>query len=327
MDKIRIMPSQHYTTIHVLINRYINRCHYWEWAIKDLGKKPYMDLSKKITGFHKKEDTYYEENVCNRWFVQPEITPNEIWWAEDSTENGIMMGMNAPIENINVCHDILKKYLVFQPSIISKVENFVNSNFKGKVLGVHLRGSDCYIDNLRPKIPLGYFKDIISEHLSDYDTIFVATDTLEYRNYFINHFPNKVVFYDSKSIISFDSDYNFFSIHEVDNSGTNGDDVLVESLILSKTDFLLRNRSNIAHFAQMMNPNLECHQLDLPFLMQGQTPNPRYYNKQLEVKKHDYYWEQTSLFTKEHESILLNHDIVKNKKKLKQLINKYLIYS
>ena len=327
MDKLRIAPSLPKATIHVLITQYINRCHYWEWAFKDMGKKPYMDLAKKATGFHKKEDIYYEENVWNRWFVQPELKSNELWWAEDTIESGVVMGMNSPIENIILCHDILKKYLIFQPSIVSKVEDFVNNNFKGKVLGVHLRGSDCYIDNLRPKIPLAYFRDIILEHLPYYDTIFVASDTLEYRDYFINHFPDKVVFYDSKSIVSFNSDYNFFSIHEVSNSGTNGDDVLIESLLLSKTDFLLRNRSNVAHFAQMMNPDLECHQLDLPFLMNGHTPNPRYYNKQLEVEKHDYHWEQTSLFTKEHQNILSNNNVMVNKEEMKQLINKYLIYS
>ena len=103
--------------------------------------------------------------------------------------------------------------------------------------------------------------------------------------------------------------------------------MLIESLLLSKTDFLLRNRSNVAHFAQMMNPDLECHQLDLPFLMNGHTPNPRYYNKQLEVEKHDYHWEQTSLFTKEHQNILSNNNVMVNKEEMKQLINKYLIYS
>ena len=110
MDKLRIAPSLPKATIHVLITQYINRCHYWEWAFKDMGKKPYMDLAKKATGFHRKEDIYYEENVWNRWFVQPELKPNELWWAEDTIESGVVMGMNAPIENIILCHDILKKY-------------------------------------------------------------------------------------------------------------------------------------------------------------------------------------------------------------------------
>jgi hypothetical protein len=330
MNKLRIAPSQHRKTIHVLINQYINRCYQWEETFKELGITPYMDLSKKNTGFHKKEDIHFKENVWNRWFVQPELSPDELWWAEDTTEGGVSSGMNSPIENIHLCHNILKKYLIIQPFIIDKVNDFVNNNFKGKVLGIHVRGSDCYIDNLRPKIPLAYFRDIISEYLYYYDTIFIATDTLEYRNYFINHFPDKVVFYDSKSIVSFDSDYDFFSIHEKNVSGTNGEDVIIESLILSKTDFLLRNRSNIAHFAQIVNPNLESHQLDLPFLMrdyyQSIEINPRYYNKQLEVKKHDYYWEQTSLFTKEHQNILNNH-ILSNIDEMKKIINKYLIYS
>lgn len=323
---IRIIPSQSPFTLHLMLLQYLNRVAFWEWAISDLNMIPCMDLSYKVSGFHSPDDTDYKENVWLRWFEQPKLKDRDIWWAEDTSEQGDLIISFPTLENLKRFNAISNKYLKFKPHILQKVNNFVKDNFKGKVVGLHLRGSDCYIDNLRPKIPLAYYKDIIEEHLSEYDTIYIATDTIEFREYFSSLYPNKVIFYPTKNISSLEFDSAFNSLHEhpIDLS-TVGEDVLIESVLLSKVDLLIKQRSNVSFFSRVLNPHLKTHQIDFKFLFKNNKDYAFSYDDSLEVKKHNYYWDKVEEFSAKHNVLLNNGGPHGNKEQMKSLINKYLL--
>lgn len=336
-DKLRIAPSGHLRAMHSLVAQYISICskEVYQKAFKFEGAFPYMDISKKKTGFHKKEDIFFKENIWNNYFVQPEIDENEIWLMEacsSCSDDSILLSY-ADRNKIKEYNEVVKQYLIYKPVILSKVEEFKNKYFKGKVAGLHIRGSDSFYDKGRPHYPLAFFRDLIDEKLSSYETIFLATDGVEYVNYFKNIFGNRIVVYDCKNRVDFPR-YRF-SIHEqsILDPYSAGEEVLIEGLLLSKTDLLIRGQSNITTYALIENPEMLFHQVDLPILdndfyhlylddaARNMVKN-EYYIPELEVKNQEHYVQKALEFKEKQFEIL---DIGINEEKMINLIKKYIL--
>jgi hypothetical protein len=335
-DKVRIAPSGHLRALHSLVAQYISICSKDDYRriFQTEGATPYMDLSKKKTGFHKKEDIYFKENIWNNYFIQPEVGENEVWLLEVCsafTDDSILLSY-ADRNEIKQYHDTAKQYLRYKPHILSKVESFKKEFFKGKVAGLHVRGSDSFYDKGRPHYPLAYFRDLIDEKLADYQTIFLATDGIEYVDYFKKLFGERVVAYNCKNRV--DINRYRFSIHEIAIADpvSAGEEVLIEGLLLANTDLLIRGQSNITTCALIENPTMLFHQVDLPIIdndfyhlyLEEKSRNmiyKDYYIPELEIKKQSFYIQKAIEFKEKQFQIL---DTGINEDEMKKLIKKYI---
>jgi len=128
------------------------------------------------------------------------------------------------------------------------IDNFVETNFKGKILGVHIRGTDYnfnYIDK---------YIEYINKY-NDFDMIYVASDNQESIDNIKNTF-NNVIFYDTNIRRNNINDSVLCYDLKNEDKVKHGQDVLVECSILSKCDHLICINSNVAAAALYMNPHM-----------------------------------------------------------------------
>lgn len=224
-------------------------------------KKYYIDFETCIY----KDTSINEDNVWNYYFKQPHINNhpdvNDIEKTVGLIDQEIsefrFNYLNNPspevIKDIRLKYNnIIKNYIVLQPHIQKKIDDYVQKNFKGKkILGLHLRGTDH-----PDKKVMKEYMPIIKSKLRDYDYLFVSSDE-EYRYKFVKAvFGEKVITYDS--IKSNNEEPLHHSTKEPNYQYKIGEDVIIESYLLSKTDFLLCfSNSNVNFLSRCISPNLE----------------------------------------------------------------------
>ena len=163
---------------------------------------------------------------------------------------------------------VVARYLRVRPEIVSKVDRFVAEHFRGPMLGVHARGTDksdtgtsAALSRVVP--PSEYFPHI-DEYLAAHPNarIFFATDQHQFREEMHARYPDRLVTY--ANMLS-TSNVNVFQMLEPAGRGhrLKGEEVLIDALLLSRCDFLLKCTSAVGEFAQYFAPSLPS--LDLNF--------------------------------------------------------------
>lgn len=148
----------------------------------------------------------------------------------------------------------IKKYVHFKPFINIEVEDFVKTKFKDAfVIGIHYRGTDK--DTEAPRVTYEKIIDSIDNEIkklkNDKYVIFIATDEEPFLQQIISKYGDKVCYsnvYRSK---------NGTPIHfQNDNHFTHGKYAIVDCILLSKANVLIRTCSNLSLFSTYLNPNL-----------------------------------------------------------------------
>jgi hypothetical protein len=284
-----------------------------------------MDLSKKLTGYHAKDDADFLGNPWNNYFVQESLKENEIFWLESCSENmDLNIGIGSSKSDFITWKQIKDKYLIVQPHILDKVNDFVDKNFIGKVAALHIRGTDSFYDKTRPHLPVSFYKELIAEKLQNYSKILICTDSLEMLEILKSSFGDKIINYNSeKSTLE---KYRYHLSYISEDPYKVGEDVLIESLLMARCNLLVRGDSNVSIFSLVENPHIDFHYTTLKFYQHPHPPlstlDPRikeYYIDDLEISNIDYYLEKSKIFeTKKFELV------EKNKiDELNQLIKEY----
>jgi hypothetical protein len=156
----------------------------------------------------------------------------------------------------------VNKFLRVKPHILHKVDQFASDTFQGlNICGIHIRGTD--LDYATP-VPLSKYLEAAAHYLrSGYDALFVATDQEQFLDTFQEVFGPDRVF--SLPALRSDSVVPAFKRQE----GTpyrRGEEVLIDILLLSRCQFLIKGPAAVGEFATWFNPDLEC----LDFGLQSQ---------------------------------------------------------
>ena len=231
----------------------------------------FIDVIRRISDVESKND---------KWFV---------YWSNDCPYYDSNHGSNAWeyfFENINLYepgihrNDVpdlilqpgknfretinfyIQKYIILKPNIQELFDNFSKKVQKHNTLGVHIRKTDKNSPHLHgdplSSLPLdnNTYKKYIDFLIKrdSYDKIFLITDDSDTLTYFKNIYNKKLIYTDafrSTGICSIHESYKNISGYK------KGLDVLIESLTLSKCNFLLRSTSNVSSTAQFFNLNLK----------------------------------------------------------------------
>lgn len=153
--------------------------------------------------------------------------------------------------------ETMQRYIRPKAEIVAVVNDFYERNLKGSfILGVHIRGTDLHY--APPVSPAEYF-ELIEKYVSEYPEIkiLLATDQQQYIGIFEQKFGDKI--YSTSSFRS-DNEIAPFNRSEI-SPYQKGADVLIDMLLLSKADFLIKGVSNVGEMAMYFNRNLTCADL------------------------------------------------------------------
>jgi hypothetical protein len=147
---------------------------------------------------------------------------------------------------------ILQKYVKIKPVIQEKIDNFYREHLEGHyVIGVHYRGTDKGGES-----PLVPYEDVYNTILGvvpqgDF-RVFVATDEAPFLRYMQQQFPGKII-----AISAIRSETGLpVHYHERILNYQKGEEALIDCLLLSKTQFLIKTSSNLSDCSLQFNPTL-----------------------------------------------------------------------
>jgi hypothetical protein len=156
----------------------------------------------------------------------------------------------------------IEKYIRIKPFIRREVAQFCKRNFDGKfVIGIHYRGTDKNIAEA-PRVP---YKDVcvkVNELIEKKENanyiLFIATDEWDFIHYMSELYPDHVCFIE-EAVRSFNNQ----PIHLNSNQDPflSGKHALMDCLLLSKTNHLLRTSSNLSLASTYFNPTLPVYEL------------------------------------------------------------------
>lgn len=209
-------------------------------------------------------DIYKEQGIDNVW---------DYYFEQPHTNN--MPNKNEIISEVGLLHDefsefrdiflddktyatrrseyarIIENYVKLRSHVQEKIDFFYEDNFKNKkILGLHCRGTDH-----PDKKPMQLYVKEIEYHLKNYDAIFITSDEQSRVEYIKNIFNDKVIEYPTFRSID-ESPLHYQNLYSY-NKYFIGEEVLIESYLLSKTDFLLCcTTSNVNYYVRCLNENL-----------------------------------------------------------------------
>ena len=148
--------------------------------------------------------------------------------------------------------DLVKKYIHIQPHIQKKVEHFVKDHLHGAyTIGVHYRGTDKHSE--APRVDYNVVIAAVRNHIpiGEPYQIFIASDEESFVETMQQEFPSRIVSRDVHR--STGAEGIHFSEH---NGYQLGEEALIDSLLLSKCDLLIRTSSNLSLWSTYFQPDI-----------------------------------------------------------------------
>lgn len=219
-------------------------------------------LAVDWSGNHDYLNTDIGPNVWNYYFEQPcGVTPEE---ARNAGGTSLHLLWDFPIFlNPTVrarAFRTIHTYFRFKANVMGPFLKF-RATFKalGPQLGVHVRRTDHIVD--APYLPDACYFEHIDKETRDRDLkyILLATDCAAALESFQSRYGKRLLFYPHARR----SQNGLALHHQKDLDGyAKGLDVLLESMLLSETQFLLKTVSNVSHFSVCFNQLLEYKDID-----------------------------------------------------------------
>lgn len=163
-------------------------------------------------------------------------------------------------------HNIMSEYIVPNNYVQGLVDTFVQNNFGKHTLGIHIRSTDRAIDRTTKKlkiyeIPSERIIVAIKRYLEtnpQTDKIFIASDNKKQLQDIKNVWPDKVIYETAHRSVSKQR------VHNGKDGWSKLIEVVVDSILLSKTQYLIRCYSEVSLASVIMNDKLEWDLLNSP---------------------------------------------------------------
>ena len=161
----------------------------------------------------------------------------------------------------------LGRHVRFRPAPLRAASMFYRERIlalgaERPVLGLHLRGTDK-LRNIGGRIvrPSEY-QPLIDAYLARRPTavLFVATDSPSFLAQLSRQYGERVVQYDALR-----SERNAFLDRRIADNYKKGEDALVDALLLSCTNYLIKPASALSEFAVYLNPELHNHTYEIQY--------------------------------------------------------------
>lgn len=154
-------------------------------------------------------------------------------------------------------HSLLQHHIVIHEAILKKVDQFYNTHLSGhEIIGVHLRGKEKYTDlhfTGRGYLSLDYYYKEIDHYIERHPTaiIFLASDTIVLANKMIERYGKRI-----RQTVALRSNDETGGVHLQTSQAELGEQVLIDCLLLARSNFLVHGISNVPFAATYFNPTL-----------------------------------------------------------------------
>lgn len=165
-------------------------------------------------------------------------------------------------------HDIIERYIRPRTDVLDLVDQFQASHFRSPVIGLHIRGQgrrDGGVSRMRKRytsenqVPYQPFFAQTDEALRLLPSaqIFVCSDSSTVIEHVQERYGERVISWNAQR-----SPFGEMHAHHSENKGLEfspyqlGLDILVEALLLSRTDIFVHGNSNVANFVLCKSPDL-----------------------------------------------------------------------
>lgn len=216
-----------------------------------------------------------EVNLKGGRYLDPEKGPN--WWeyffepiriSNPEVNSGniyalreqcLPLAFGAIVIPKERLHYLIQKYIHVKKEIKNQVDEFVKTEYADHfVIGVHHRGTDKVVeqDTIPFETTYSYLSQAI-EGLSEVDRcnfrVYVATDDNNFLNFMLERFGDKLLYNDFKRSTTLEPLHmgNFYA-----NNYEKGKEALLDCLLLSKCDLLLRPWSNLSCASSYFSPTM-----------------------------------------------------------------------
>jgi len=158
--------------------------------------------------------------------------------------------------------NLVQRYIHIKEHIKTKIDIFEKENFKNSfVISVHYRGTDKIAE--APYVSYEKVSEEVVKVLKKSGDkkykIFVATDEQAFLDYMINLFGDRVCYY--KDAIRSTNGIPVHLDKKLDHYKC-GEDALVDCILLSRGNFLIRSSSNLSRWSTYFNPNIPVVELN-----------------------------------------------------------------
>ncbi|RXG13758.1 hypothetical protein DSM03_10696 [Leeuwenhoekiella aestuarii] len=165
--------------------------------------------------------------------------------------------------NLDRANYLIRKYLEIDTGVIEYVQNYIVDHFEtNRIIGVHYRGTDKVSE--APAVSYELVKEIMHTELSKNSEItqfFLASDDHNFIDYMTTHFGNEYIL--TRSV---NRSKNGKPIHITSkNLREINREALIDCLILSECNKLIKTASILSGCSVIFNPNLEVEMLNEPY--------------------------------------------------------------
>jgi len=166
---------------------------------------------------------------------------------------------------LNMAKDLFDKYIGINQNIIEEVNAFADHWFKGnKVLGIHYRGTDKSSE--APEVTYEELLNCVHILLSGdpaINRIFLSSDDVQVIHYLVNSKLSVPIVYRDDAIRSNTGDQ--IHLKQENSKLIINHDAIVNCLILSRCDHLLKTASLLSDCSVIFNPNLPVSVINSPY--------------------------------------------------------------
>jgi Nodulation protein Z (NodZ) len=190
-------------------------------------------------------------------FYEPQRGPN--WWEYYFEPIHLVRRGVKPLPSPHLplkesYHRLIEKYIKIKPFLLQKADRFAHQYFKGgAIIGVHYRGTDKKNEAFRTSYAAMQRKieEVVKKKKYHDYKIFLATDEEHFLTFLKEKFPKRVIA--TASMRSKDEQPIHFRQEEHYRAG---EEAIIDALLLSKCDFLIRTQSNLSAFSSFLNPKM-----------------------------------------------------------------------
>lgn len=148
--------------------------------------------------------------------------------------------------------ELVARYVRLAPPVREQCDHFVRARWnRRRMIGLHYRGTDKSED--APRVPYEGVAAVLRERttaLGEGCGIFLATDEQAFLQFMLDQFPGRVVYRDMFRSI----DGRAIDVVNADSNHQKGLDAVIDSVLLSRTDLLIRTASNLSLCSTFFNP-------------------------------------------------------------------------
>lgn len=169
-----------------------------------------------------------------------------------------------PVLNLELAAALIDRHLRVKDSVLTEVDSFCSEHFDNKdVLGIHYRGTD----KASEAQPVSFDKVVRNinfyiEKFPETSVVFLSSDEEKFIRYFENNPIARPVVFRNDKLRSKDNTAVHFSCPNYFDMNV---DALVNCLILSRCDALMKTASILSGWSRLFNPQLPLIMLNEPF--------------------------------------------------------------